>query len=200
MRKSRARIALESALAAATTRAEKADLAVRLTNLVERESRTKARDQRRKAKAAKAADAKPAPLDPDAPFELDPWPAVLVPPVQPPAPVEQPAPAPEASEPEKEPARPPRPVNGDGWSRTTPTAEPPVWWDYREGGFFGMGEHGPVRARCPEPPPYQADLESEFARTGRLTFVGGEFANPAGEKKAEDDEFRRYGEMLGWGR
>lgn len=201
MRKSRARQALEAALAAAKTTAGRAEYATKLANLVERESRTKARDQRRKAKAAKVSDAQPEPLDLDAPFELDPWPTVITQPVQPPAPVKLPATAPEATEPAKASAfRPLRPVNGVGWSRTTPTAEPPIWWDAYQGCFMGQGENGAVRARFPEPPTYQSDLEDEFATTGRLTFSGGEFENKRGKQRAEDEAFRQYADKMGWGR
>jgi hypothetical protein len=69
-RKSHARLALERALAEASTPQERAEIAWRIVKATESESRTRAREkrQRDKAKAAKPA-AKPD--DANEPFEVD---------------------------------------------------------------------------------------------------------------------------------
>src|SRR4051812_17277390 len=108
MRKSRARIALESALAAAKP-AAKADLAVRLTNLIEKESRTKARNKRMQNQKPAAP---PAPVDDSAePFEME-WPPAPAPLTHLPEPTPAVASAPEPKPADAKPAPRALPENG----------------------------------------------------------------------------------------
>jgi hypothetical protein len=198
--KSRARTVIEQAIAATTDPQKRADLAVRLASVTERESRTRGRQQRIKARAKKEATAVPAdrPDDGDEPFEIT-WP--------PAAPATQPEPtaqdradahrvlgleAPAEPIPPAPPAR-VLPENGKGWSRTLSSYEPPVWWDPRDG-WLGATENGTVRGHRPEYSPESPELCGLFESTGSLQFVGGEFVNPAAEKRAEDAAFLAYGE------
>jgi hypothetical protein len=79
------------------------------------------------------------------------------------------------------------------WSTTTVSLEPLVYWDLLCG-WVGEGPHGTARARSSEQPVYQSELEDQLARTGRLSFVGGEFQRD--EKKVEDAAFKDYAAKL----
>ena len=120
--KSVARRALESALAAAMTIQETSDIANRLSVLTERESRTRARRQRQKAKQPPKVEA---PRDDSSDeFILDYYPAVLT---TPPTPTTPAAPPPPplviATEPEE------APQISDGCTRVVRFAGDGIDWD-----------------------------------------------------------------------
>jgi hypothetical protein len=209
VQKSRARKVLEEALAKAPD-AKKPELATRLTNLIEKESRNRARSQRIRARAKKEQPAASPPTDgaelftlytPEEQAAIDAANAVnrakqaeaaeaqRVLGILPDVPE-----APAASEPK--PPRPVLPPNGAGWTRTLTEWEPATWWDQRSACWVGASETGAVRGQRPDYTPESPELFGQLERTGRLTFEGGEFVNEAAKKRAEDAAFRAYADKV----
>jgi hypothetical protein len=198
---STARKRLQTAISAATDPAELAALTAQLTKLLDAEGRARGRRQRARARALKAAPPEPLTVDLNETFDFTPSPpAIVTAPTAPPASHAEPE-APEAAEPEKAPARPARPVHGAGFTFTTATALPPVFYDPRLGYYVGVTQDGLVRAnfdRNCHVTAEDAEAMSDLKARGHIEFRGGKFYDEKREReRAEAAEMKIWDRVYG---